>query len=143
MRRLTPLKKGRNLCGGFWPFFVRGGTLGSPTVWERKGESQRSVLVSRAESDPPDCVDRDDQLSLPVLVWMRRQRHEAEPGLRGERLEGDPLAVGELQFDVRFLGLVGCGEALDLTMDALDEIIEGRLGRARNPHLRHGESVVG
>src|SRR5215831_15369914 len=69
LRRGADISKGRNLCGGFRPFFF----------WERKAGP--AVFVRRPEGDPSDRADRDDQ-----LLAFDAERQEPEAGLARERL---------------------------------------------------------
>src|SRR6478736_921222 len=117
--------EGRNLCGGFRPFLL----------WQC--EARPAVLVRRSEPDPADRADRDDQ-----LLALDAERQEPEPGLARERFQAQSFAVGQLDFDVRAVGGMRRGVLLDLAMDPGDEVVERRLGRARDPKIRAQKSFA-
>src|SRR5215475_9273702 len=119
------ISKGRNLCGGFRPSLL----------WQRK--TGLAVFIRRPERDPADRADRNDQ-----LLGLDAQRQKSEPGLTGKGEQRQPLAVRQLNLDVRAVGRMGGGVLLDLTVDARDEVVEGRLGGAGNPELRAQKSFA-
>src|SRR6266536_1168540 len=71
--------KGRNLCGGFRPFFL----------WQ--GESGPLVRICCAKGDASDRADRDDQLFGITVLHVHRQREEAVAGLAGDGVQREPL----------------------------------------------------
>src|SRR5437763_16485841 len=93
------------------------------------------MLFGRAEAEAGDGADRDDDLLLPAAV--RPERDEAVARLREDRFERDRRAVAELELDLRLAALDIRREARDLLVDAFDEIVDRRLGRAGDPELRH------
>src|SRR5206468_12444961 len=95
------ISKGRNLCGGFRPFFL----------WQRK--ARLALLVGRAEGDAPDRAHRDDQ-----LVALDAERQKPEAGLTREGSQRQPFAARELDLDMRALGGVRRRVLLDLPVDA-------------------------
>ena len=113
MRRPSSTLDGPDLCGGFRP----------TPLWER--ESQLGPLpVRRPERHAADRADRHDQLLPAVVLRMDRERDEPVARLRGQRLEREPVAVGELDLDVRLVGVVTGREALDLTVETGDEVVQ-------------------
>src|SRR5881396_786712 len=85
--------QGRNLCGGFRPFFL----------WE--SEARAAIVVRRTQRDPADRADRHDQL-LATVVALHRQGEKAVPGLARERLQCEPLAASEFHLDMGAVGAV-------------------------------------
>src|SRR5690242_14393709 len=91
----------------------------------RQRKAEPAALPGRlAQLDAPQRADRNDQLVRNAVGRVRAQRDEAEPGLRAERLDAVPGAVGELDLDARLLDLCLRGELLDAAMDARDQIVE-------------------
>src|SRR5207249_9429880 len=85
-----------------------------------------------------DCADWDDQL----VALGHRQGEEAITGFAREGLERQPLAVGQLDLDMRLLGRMGCRVLLDLPVDSRDEVVQRRLGGARDPEIWAQKSFV-
>src|SRR5712691_9604526 len=106
-----------------------------------KREPRTAILVGRAESDATDCSDRNDQLVTLVVVRVDGQRDEAVPGFRRQRLQRQPLSVAQLDLHVRALRTMARRIALDLPQEARDEIVERRLGGAREPHVGAQKSL--
>src|SRR3954453_3871790 len=96
----------------------------------RTGQSEAGLLgfVRGPKRDAPDSADRDDYLPL-----VHAQGEEPKPRLARERAQGQMLAVGQLDLDVRALRRMRCRVLLDLAVDPSDEIVERRLRRARDP----------
>src|SRR6476619_2784874 len=124
------ISKGRTLCGGIRPSLFR------------KGESRAAGFVRWSKRDAPDRADRDDVILNLAVAGIYGQRQEAVARLPRERHEGQPLAVSQLHLHVRPLHGVCRGVALELPVDLLDEVGEGRLSCARDPEVGAQKSFV-
>src|SRR5205823_7087939 len=89
-----------------------------------------------------DRADRNDELVRVTVRLTHGQRQETVARLAGETLEREPLPVGELHLNMRPLGGVSRGVALDLTVDTVDESVEGRLRCPRDPEIGAQKSFV-
>src|SRR6266511_3365756 len=124
------ISKGRTLCGGIRPSLFR------------KGESRAAGFVRWSKRDAPDRSDRDDVILRLAVCGVDGQRQEPVAGLARERQQRQSFAVSQLYLHVGPLRGVCCRVALDLPVDVLHEVIEGRLGCPRYPEVGAQKSFV-
>src|SRR6266545_6146817 len=67
----------------------------------REREPGAPLFVGRAQGDAADRADWDDQLFRILVSRVDGQRQEPVARLAGDRSQGQPLAVRELDLDVR------------------------------------------
>ena len=93
-----------------------------------------ALLLGRREDDPRDRAERQDQLLLRLaLLRVRADRDEAVSGLGRDRVEREQRSVAELELDDRLRHARLLREALDMAVDAADEVVL-RSG-SRDPRL--------